>query len=132
MEHEYGDTVLLVNGDKVEGFAICHLEPYGQLEDRRELKVSVLAHRPQGEVAGADIPEVSTIAGLSALLSGVRALAAKEKLLLVRIHPRADKWSAMQMLLRWGYKVAYSDLRMWLSGFEESEPASCVHFCRWQ
>ena len=132
LEHKYGDTVLLVNGNEVEGFAVCHLEPYGQLEDRRELKVNVLALRPWREGAGGDIPEEQTLAGLSVLLSGVRALAAREKLLIVRIHPRADKWSAMQMLLRWGYNVAYSDLRMWLSGFEESEPASCVHFCRWQ
>ena len=132
MEHKYGDTVLLVEGDEVAGFAVCHLEPYGQLEDRRELKVNVIALRPDAEADGGDIPPERALAGLSVLLSGIRALAAREKLLMVRIHPRADKWPAMRKLLRWGYKVAYSDLRMWLSGFEESEPASYVHFCRWQ
>lgn len=132
MKHKYGDTVILMDGGEVSGLAICHLEPYGQVEDRRELKVNVLALRPDASGGRDDIAAEKTFAALSALLAGVRALAAREKLLVVRIHPRADKWSAMQRLLRWGYKVAYSDLRMWLAGFEENERSSCVHFCRWQ
>jgi ribosomal protein S18 acetylase RimI-like enzyme len=127
MDHAFGDTVMLMNGDNVDGFAVCHLEPYGRLEDRRELKVSVLAMRPEGEETGD-----AAMARLSALLAGVRELAAREKLLVVRVHPRVDKWSAVQKLIRWGYNVAYSDLRMWLTGFEETEPASSLHFCRWQ
>jgi GNAT superfamily N-acetyltransferase len=130
--HRFGDTVLLVEGGEVAGFAVCHFEPYGQLEDRRELKVTVLALRPEGGEKDLGVLSESSRARLSALLAGVRSLAAREKLLMIRVHPRGDKWSAMRELIRWGYNVAYSDLRMWLAGFEESEPESCVHFCRWQ
>lgn len=132
IKHGFGDTVMLRSGDGVQGFAICHLEPYGQLEDRRELKVSVLAIRPDSSGTNDGASGESTMERLSALLAGVRELAAREKLLMIRIHPRTDKWSAVQMLIRWGYNVAYSDLRMWLTGYEETEPASSVHFCRWQ
>lgn len=131
MEHEFGDTAVLLDRDEVNGFAICHLEPYGQFEDRRELKVCVLAVRSEeGDCDGA--PSEVTLSKLSVLLSGVRDLAARKKLLVVRLHLRTDKWHALRQLLSWEYTVAYSDLRLWLPGFIESEPASCVHFCRWQ
>jgi GNAT superfamily N-acetyltransferase len=48
LDHEFGETAVLMDGDVVAGFAVCHLEPYGQFEERRELKVIVLALRPEG------------------------------------------------------------------------------------
>jgi ribosomal protein S18 acetylase RimI-like enzyme len=120
-EHSFGDTVFLVEGKAVVGFAICHLEPYGQFEERREVKISVLALRPG-----------SAVNRLSALLGGVKDLAAREKLSVVRLHLRADKWGSLRSLLSWGYNVGYSDLRMCLSGFVEKETPGAIHFCRWQ
>jgi GNAT superfamily N-acetyltransferase len=180
-KHRFGDTVFLIEGGEVAGFAVCHLEPYGQYEDRRELKVNVLAMRPGPPIsapagreaarAGAAVPAGSAadrdgragagpgspepaagrrrarvaeavpaegpapqdaLARLPVLLAGVKDLAARERLSLVRLHIRSDKYEALRSLLSWGYRVGYSDLRMCLSGFEEEEPAPWVHFCRWQ
>ena len=136
MNHRYGDTAFLVDGSEVTAFAVCHAEPYGQFEERRELKVYVLAVCPDGSgvKSRADdiVPSDRAMARLSALLTGVRALALRENLSAVRLHPRTDKTHALRMLLSLGYAVAYSDLRLWLSGYRETEPASYVHFCRWQ
>jgi ribosomal protein S18 acetylase RimI-like enzyme len=137
MRHEYGETVILKDGaaGSVAGFAVCHVEPYGQFEEKRELKVNVLAVDSAGEDgARADdvVPSRSALARLSSLLYGVRALAAREGLSFVRVHPRVDKSHALRKLLSMGFTVAYSDLRMWVIGFRETEPASVVHFCRWQ
>jgi ribosomal protein S18 acetylase RimI-like enzyme len=129
MENAFGDTVFLMDDGVVAGLAICHLEPYGQFEERRELKVSVLAMRPE---SGATEPSGEALARLAALLSGVRDLAARERLLAVRLHVRSDKWKALSSLLSWGYAVGYSDLRMFLEGFGEDDPAHHIHFCRWQ
>jgi ribosomal protein S18 acetylase RimI-like enzyme len=143
--HKYGDTVVLVDRDDagsdatgpagVAGFAVCHVEPYGQFEEKRELKVNVLAISPvdeDGSTGGGVVPTERSLARLAAVLSGVRSLAAREGLSFVRVHPRADKWHAMRKLLSLGFTVAYSDLRMWVTGYREDEPASYVHFCRWQ
>jgi hypothetical protein len=155
MEHRFGDTVVLVNKGRVTGFAICHLEPYGQFEERRELKVNVLAMRPEPATGGTapatagkesagkrarrepgpaeECPDSrAALDRLSALLTGVKDLAARENLSVVRLHLRSDKWVALRSLLSWGYSVGYSDLRMCLSGFVEEEPADWFHFCRWQ
>jgi hypothetical protein len=155
LEHRFGDTVVLMDEAGVAGFAICHLEPYGQFEERRELKVNVLAMRPgsaaavmepatngtetagghaHGEPASPEEDPESRAAldRLSALLTGVKDLAARENLSVVRLHIRSDKWIALRSLLSWGYNVGYSDLRMCLSGFVEEEPPEWIHFCRWQ
>ena len=129
MEHGFGDTVLLMDDGVVAGLAICHLEPYGQFEERRELKVSALAMRPE---SGAMEPSEKALAKLSMLLAGVKDLAARERLSAVRLHVRSDKWGALSGLLSWGYTIGYSDLRMCLGGFGEEEPPHHIHFCRWQ
>jgi len=126
--HRFGDTVFLVDGDEVAGFAVCHLEPYGQYEERRELKVNVLAMRPEPPISAPG----GSLSRLPVLLAGVKELAARERLSVVRLHIRSDKYDALRSLLSWDYNVGYSDLRMCLSGFEEEEPAHRVHFCRWQ
>jgi hypothetical protein len=136
MKHEFGDTVMLLDGDDLAAFAVCHIEPYGQFEDRRELKVNVLAVKPPSPPTASQVdegePSEESLARLAALLSGVKALASRENLYAVRVHPRTDKGGSLRKLLSLDFKVAYSDLRMWISGFAESEPASYVHFCRWQ
>jgi ribosomal protein S18 acetylase RimI-like enzyme len=173
MKHRFGDTVLLLEDGVVTGFAVCHIEPYGQYEERRELKISILAMRPEpgepgpcsvwqrrggaggppeedqgrrrpaenNQTAAGDGPLSQTsgeaqsetaLARLCALLNGIRALAAREGLSVVRLHVRSDKWAALRALLSWGYNVGYSDLRMCLSGFIEDEPGNFIHFCRWQ
>lgn len=142
MSHKFGETVILVDGGgggvdagDVVGFAVCHIEPYGQFEEKRELKVNVLAVSPADEDREPrdDVsPSPRALERLSSLLSGVRALAAREHLSFVRVHPRVDKGHALRGLLSMGFSVAYSDLRMWVTGFRETEPASIVHFCRWQ
>jgi ribosomal protein S18 acetylase RimI-like enzyme len=138
MSHNYGETVILADaaGDGgVAGLAVCHVEPYGQFEEKRELKINVLAVNSAGEDGGlADevVPSHGALARLSSLLYGVRELAAREGLSFVRVHPRVDKGHALRKLLSMGFTVAYSDLRMWVTGFRETEPASVVHFCRWQ
>lgn len=136
MKHEFGDTVMLLDGNDVTAFAVCHIEPYGQFEDRRELKVNVLAVKPHNLPTASKVddgePSEESLARLTALLSGVKALASRENLSAVRVHPRTDKGGALRKLLSLDFKVAYSDLRMWISGFAEREPASYLHFCRWQ
>jgi GNAT superfamily N-acetyltransferase len=142
IEHRFGDTVILRHEGVIAGFAICHLEPYGQFEERRELKVSVLAMRPEPiTVSQTDSararedssgPSNAALDRLPALLDGVKDLAARERLSTVRLHIRSDKWDALRSLLSWGYVVGYSDLRMCLGGFVEEEPAQFIHFCRWQ
>jgi ribosomal protein S18 acetylase RimI-like enzyme len=137
MSHKYGETVILADSAAggVEGFAVCHIEPYGQFEEKRELKINVLAVNSAGEDGARPddvVPSRGALARLSSLLFGVRALAAREGLSFVRVHPRVDKGHALRKLLSMGFTVAYSDLRMWVTGFRETEPASVVHFCRWQ
>ena len=77
-------------------------------------------------------PSGAELGRLSALLAGVKDLAARERLSTVRLHIRSDKWVALRSLLSWGYNVGYSDLRMCLRGLVEEEPARLIHFCRWQ
>jgi len=131
-KHRFGDTVFLLEGEDVVGVAICHTEPYGAFEERSELKVTVLALR--NDVRRLQREAVSPLAErrLRTLLFHLHKLAGREGLARVRLHPRTDKLAALRVLISLGYRIAYSDLRLWLEGYRETEPCWAVHFCRWQ
>ena len=113
-----GDTVILMDGDKVAAFAVCHSVPLVEGRVREELRVLKLVSRSDD-----DFDALVTALSDHARRSGTRRVA-------IRVQSRYA--AAYGRLIRRGARVRWSDLRMTLDGFPERVPSSGIVLSNWE
>ena len=113
-----GDTMMVMDGDNVAGFAVCHSVPLVEGRVREELRVLKL-------VASSDeiFDELITVLSDHARRSGTRRLA---------IRMQSTYTSAYRRLVNRGGKVRWSDLRMSLEGYPEPKPERGIVLSNWE
>jgi GNAT superfamily N-acetyltransferase len=114
-----GDTVLLGEGDALDGFACCHAAPLVEGRGRDELRVLKVALRdPARDTA----PLARALTDL-ARRSGARRVA---------IRVQGDASRVYAELVRLGARVRWTDLRMTLEGYPERPPADGLVLSNWE
>jgi len=113
-----GDTVLLRDGGRVVGFALCHTAPLVEGRTREELRVLKLALEDERWM-DAMVPALCDFAKRS----GTRRVA---------IRVQGEYSSVYRRLIEAGGRVRWTDLRMSLAGFEERKVASGIVLSNWE
>jgi GNAT superfamily N-acetyltransferase len=116
--HALGDTLILMRGTSIDGFAICHSVPLVDGRGREELRVLKVVAR---DVEDYDI----LIAQLAdyARRSGARRLAIRLQGVYSELYRR---------LIQCGARVRWTDLRMSAEGFTERRPDTGVMLSNWE
>ena len=113
-----GDTVLVMNGDDVAGFALCHAAALIEGRPRDELRVLKLAVRDMETLA----PLVTAVGGYAREAGTPRAA----------IRMQGDYPDAYQYLASIGGRVRWTDLRMALRSHPETVARGGVVLSNWE
>ena len=113
-----GDTIMLMDGDTMAGFALCHSVPLVEGRVREELRVLKLVVRDE-----ADFDPLVTVLSDHARRSGTRRVA---------LRMQGQYPGAYRQLMRRGARVRWSDLRMTLDGYAEAVPAKGIVLSNWE
>lgn len=113
-----GDTLMLLDGDSIAGFALCHSVPLVEGRVREELRVLKLVVRSED-----DFDVMLTMLSDHARRSGTRRVA---------IRVQGQYPAAFRRLIRRGARVRWSDLRMTLDGYHESGPEKGIVLSNWE
>ena len=114
-----GDTVVMMRGSEVEGFAVCHHTALAL--GRRSEEVRVLKLHAVSRVAFTNV------------MAGVEALAADTGIGRVAIRCQTRFAKAYRVLIDRGYFVRWTDLRMTLDGHREAPPVGgAVLLSNWE
>jgi GNAT superfamily N-acetyltransferase len=113
-----GDTVLLRDGGRIVGFALCHTVPLVEGRTREELRVLKLVIEDERFMD----PMIGALCDF-AKRSGTRRVA---------LRVQGEYPSLYRRLVRAGGRVRWTDLRMSLSGYEEQRVASGVVLSNWE
>ena len=113
-----GDTLMLMNGDTIRGFALCHSVPLVEGRVREELRVLKLVVRD-----AEDFDALITLLSDHARRSGTRRVA---------LRMQGQYPAAYRKLMRFGARVRWSDLRMTLDGFAEQVPEKGIVLSNWE
>jgi GNAT superfamily N-acetyltransferase len=114
-----GDTILLGDGDHLDGFALCHGAPLVEGRGREELRVLKVAMRRGAEQAEELVRSVTDLARRS----GARRVA---------IRVQSEYRALYSALMRGGARVRWTDLRMVLGGYLEQPPAQGIILSNWE
>jgi GNAT superfamily N-acetyltransferase len=117
-ELSLGDTMLLMDGDELRGYALCHTAPLVEGRTREELRVLKVALAEHVTVDEA----VRSLSDL-ARRSGTRR---------VSIRVQGDHEAVYQRLIAMRARVRWSDLRMSLTGYAERKPVRGVMLSNWE
>ncbi|HXV85087.1 MAG TPA: GNAT family N-acetyltransferase [Gemmatimonadales bacterium] len=119
LELALGDTILLAPDQVVTAFALYHAAPLADARPADELRVLKLYARSAEDY--------------EKLVSALESCAAKLRMRRVAIRCQASYVGAYESLIRRGYRVRWTDLRMYLEGYPESvAPAGAVLFSNWE
>jgi GNAT superfamily N-acetyltransferase len=119
LELEIGDTVVVERGGAVQGFALCHSAPLAEARGGDELRVLKLF---------AASPTV-----FLEVLRAVEVCAARLGIDRVAVRCQTAFAHAYTILVRRGYHVRWTDLRMTLTGFPEAPVADDeILFSNWE
>jgi len=113
-----GDTILLTDGDTVDGFALCHTVPLVEGRAREEVRVLKLVARTLDH---ADLL-VTQLADY-ARRCGARRVAIRVQSAFSDVYTR---------LIARGARVRWTDLRMTAAGYPEPAPRSGVVLSNWE
>lgn len=113
-----GDTLMLMDGDTLAGFALCHSIPLVEGRAREELRVLKLVVRNEE-----DFGVLVTMLSDHARRSGTRRVA---------VRMQGQYPAAYRQLMRRGARVRWSDLRMTLDGFAEEVPDAGIVLSNWE
>ena len=113
-----GDTVLLHEGTRLVGFALCHTAPLVEGRPADELRVLKLVL--EGEP------------GIDPMLNALRAFASRSGARRVAIRIQGEYTQMYRRLIALGARVRWSDLRMSLAGHEEQTPVRGVVLSNWE
>jgi GNAT superfamily N-acetyltransferase len=113
-----GDTLLLMKGDELRGFALCHTAPLVEGRAREDLRVLKLA-------LADDVMLDEAVRLLSDLArrSGTRR---------VSIRMQGEYEQAYQRLIALRGRVRWTDLRMTLAGYPERKPERGIVLSNWE
>src|SRR4051812_1040044 len=113
-----GDTVLLREGGRVVGFALCHTAPLVEGRTREELRVLKLSLEDERWL-DAMVPALCDFAKRS----GTRRVA---------LRVQGEYSSVYRRLIEAGGRVRWTDLRMSLAGYEERKVVSGIVLSNWE
>ncbi len=113
-----GDTLMLMDGDSLAGFALCHSVPLVEGRAREELRVLKLVVKNEE-----DFDVMVTLLSDHARRSGTRRVA---------LRMQGQYPDAYRQLMRRGARVRWSDLRMTLDGFAEATPEAGIVLSNWE
>lgn len=113
-----GDTTLLMRGDELSGFAICHSVPLVEGRTREELRVLKLVLRREE-----NLEEMVRALCDHARRSGTRRVA---------IRVQGEYEGVYRRLVALGGRIRWSDLRMSLAEHQERTPPSGVVLSNWE
>ncbi len=119
LELGIGDTVVVERGGAVQGFALWHSAPLAEARGGDELRVLKLF--------------AASSAVFLEVLRAVEACAARLRLDRVAVRCQTVFAPAYTVLVRRGYHVRWTDLRMTLTGFPEARvPEDEILFSNWE
>ncbi|MGQ0538678.1 MAG: GNAT family N-acetyltransferase [Gemmatimonadaceae bacterium] len=113
-----GDTMLLEAGSRVVGFAVFHTAPLVDGRAREEIRVLKLVLDDEGR----------TDAIVRGLVDVARGVGARR----VAIRVQGDYVAAYRRLISLGARVRWTDLRMYVAGYEEVRSATGVVLSNWE
>lgn len=116
---DLGDTVIVMRGDQVAAFALYHSVPLAEGKPAEELRVLKLF---------ADSRE-----SFERVILALESAASRLRLRRVAVRCQTTYDVAYRSLIRRGYWVRWTDLRMYLAGYGEPEPqGDAVLFSNWE
>ncbi len=113
-----GNALTVRQGGALAGFALCHTAPLAEGGTRDELRVL--------KVAAADAD------ALALLLDAVGAWGASQGIRRIAVRCQTAYQEAYRDLIRDGFRVRWSDLRMTLATHPEARPAKGVLWSNWE
>ncbi|GBD31412.1 dTDP-fucosamine acetyltransferase [bacterium HR33] len=114
-----GDTVIVTRGSQVAAFALYHSVPLAEARSAEELRVLKLF---------ADSRE-----SFDRLMVALESAASRLQLRRVAVRCQTAYGDAYRRLIGRGYRVRWTDLRMYLAGYGEPEPqGEAVLFSNWE
>jgi GNAT superfamily N-acetyltransferase len=117
-ELHLGDVIVLGPPGGLTAFALCHsasLAEAGGREETRVLKIGA-----------------ASLEALIAVLDAVSAWAARQGARRIGVRCQTAYGDAFRALVRRGYRVRWTDLRMTLAGYPETVPASGLVWSNWE
>jgi GNAT superfamily N-acetyltransferase len=117
-ELSLGDTLLLYEGDRLMGFALCHSAPLVEGRTREELRVLKAVVRDE--------------ASFDQMLVQLADLARRSATARVAIRLQGDYSALYARMVSFGARVRWTDLRMVLAGFEERAPKFGIALSNWE
>ncbi len=118
LDFSLGNAVSVVDGGRLVAFALCHSAPLAESGTRDELRVLKIA------ATGTD----TLIAGLDA----VAAWAASQSIRRLAVRCQTAYADAYRALVRAGFRVRWSDLRMTMTGYDEPRPRDGILWSNWE
>jgi GNAT superfamily N-acetyltransferase len=115
---ELGDTMLLYDGGRLDGFALAHTAPLVEGRTRDELRVLKLVLADERRFAS-----LAYALGDYAKRSGSRRVA---------IRMQGEYADAFRQLVTMGAHVRWSDLRLSLDGYRERKPTQGMVLSNWE
>jgi GNAT superfamily N-acetyltransferase len=113
-----GDLIVTGPPGALEGFALCHAAPLAENGGRDEVRVLKV-----GAVS---------LDALVAVLDAVAAWAARRGARRIAVRCQTAYGDAYRALVRRGYRVRWTDLRMTLAGYPETPPESGLVWSNWE
>jgi GNAT superfamily N-acetyltransferase len=113
-----GDTLMLRDGARLLGFALCHTVPLVEGRVRDELRVLKFA--------------IGDERNFDAMIGALRDFARRCGTRRVAIRMQGGYPRAYQRLIAMGGRVRWSDLRMTLAGYEERPPTRGLVLSNWE
>jgi GNAT superfamily N-acetyltransferase len=113
-----GDTVLVRDGSKLVGFALCHTAPLVEGRTREELRVLKLV--------------LSRDASFDTMIRALCDFAKRSGTRRVAWRVQGDYPAMYQKLISMGARVRWTDLRMALTGHAEAQPARGILLSNWE
>ncbi len=118
LDFALGNVVSVVDGGRLVAFALCHSAPLAENGTRDELRVLKIA------ATGTET--------LLTVLEAVAAWAASQSIRRVAVRCQTAYTDAYRALIKCGFRVRWSDLRMTMAGLEEPRPAHGILWSNWE
>jgi len=118
LDFALGNLVSVLEDGRLVAFALCHSAPLAENGTRDELRVLKVA------ATSADT--------LLTALEAVAAWAASQGIRRVAVRCQTAYGDAYRALIKGGFRVRWSDLRMTMTGFHEPQPAKGILWSNWE
>lgn len=118
LRHEFGDVLVLCEGDRVQGFLHFHHARYFVTDGPGVIRVARLGARREGNA-------------FPILMAALADHAVDRSMNELYVRCQSSDWEVTRQLLAWGFRVSHSDLRMHLDGYAETTSPDYIHLSRW-